>query len=150
MPVNQTCFAILITYHNIICKGKKHYCVPHPNSILQLLDKYHKIIIHRRWLFQCERNLEEQGFIRRQRRWKHLQDNEIRSDSSIWVLTLKGAQFLASKMVAGASNLANMIRAWLKGDDKRFPNNQSSEESDVNIGHTEDLKKLLAKIGTPF
>lgn len=119
--MNNTKHSHLITFYKIQVKGKKHYSTPHPDTIRDLLKRFHNIDIGRRWHFQCTHDLEEAGYINRQRRWEKLPGPEIKSLSSIFVLTVKGLQYLIRKGVSGARGLLKGILDWLHKDDRRRP-----------------------------
>lgn len=148
--INTSKLALLITFLHITVKGKKHYCEPHPNTLLELLEKYHNITIQRRWLFQCLLDLETAGLIRRQRRWLKVHDNEIRSTSSLWWFTIRGAKYLARKSIRGAQELLRSMLTWLHRGDDRRPTYKDIAEINAPTTREEALKrlhKLIADIG---
>lgn len=119
--MNATKLAIFITLHAIFVNSKKHYIVPAPNTIIELLEKFHHIRIKRRWLFYCMLYLRVKKHIRMRRRWLQIQGKGILSQPSMITITTKGAQFLKSKMIAGSRELFIRMKKFLEGDDKRFP-----------------------------
>ena len=148
--VNETKLALLITFLSILVKGKNHYCEPRPDTTIELLRKFHNITIGRRWFFQCMFDLEDAGFMRRQRRWIFQPGPQIESNSSLWWFTLRGAKYLVSKSIRGAQELLRSMADWLHRDDKRRPVAKDLSESGDIIG-AEDLrqriKHLLRDIG---
>ena len=140
--VNETKLAILITFLSILVKGKIHYCEPRPDTTLELLKKFHGIEIGRRWFFQCMLDLEKAGYMRRQRRWYLQLGPSIRSDSSLWWFTIRGAKFMASKMIRGARELLHIMTDWLHRDDKRRP----AVKDVLDVGENYDRAAALAKI----
>jgi len=149
--VNETKTAILITFLSILVKGNIHYCEPRPNSAIELLKKFHGIEIGRRWFFQCMLDLEDAGLMRRQRRWYFQDDLEIRSNSSLWWFTIKGAKFLTSKMIRGAKELLHIMVAWLHRGDTRKPGpsdiSPRGEITERSVALAR-LQELLATIGS--
>lgn len=119
--MNSTRYSILITLYSILVKGKRHNCEPSPNKIIELLKSFHSIKIGRRWFFQCCRNLEDAGYISRQRRHRHTTDIGILSLPSSWVFCFKGLQYLKKNLVIGAKELARRMIDYLHRDDNRFP-----------------------------
>lgn len=150
--LNATKGALLITLLQIIVKGEKHYCTPHPKRLLELLALYHRINIERRWFFQCMHDLEDGGYVSRQRRWSKIPGNIIRSKSSIWYFTLRGAQYLSSKAVSGARDLLNRMLAWLHHDDSRQPAAGIYSTPGEEIDKAEAMRRikgLIEEIGRP-
>jgi len=148
--INSTKLAILITFLSILVKGNNHYCEPHPNTILNLLKKFHNIEIGRRWFFQCMLDLETAGYMRRQRRWIKLPGPQIKSNSSLWWFTLRGAKFLSSKMIRGARELLRLMTVWLHRGDARRPVVKDIAGNEPITDTAEALnriRELLKKIG---
>ncbi|MCK9432338.1 MAG: hypothetical protein M0R00_05210 [Candidatus Omnitrophica bacterium] len=112
---------ILITLFKILETGKKHYAAPSVNSIIKTIARHHNKMVGRRWLFQCLADLEEAGYITRQKRYDKNAEGKIEQIPSLWTFTLKGAQYLYKKCVAGAGTLVKTILSWLNRGDKRWP-----------------------------
>ena len=140
--INQTKFAILITFLQILVKGKIHYCEPHPDTTIELLAKYHNIQIHRRWFFQCMLDLETAGFMRRQRRWREGPDPDLLSNTSLWWFTIRGARFLCSKMIRGSQELLKSMLNWIHRGDDRLPTAKDLGDIDTPTTREEALEKL--------
>lgn len=148
--VNATKLACLIALLKILVKGKKHYCQPRPNTLIELLEKYHKIYIQRRWFFQCMRDLEDQGLICRKRRWIHTDDNTVYSESSLWFFTIRGAQFLKSKAISGAADLLKRMLEWLHRDDSRQPDMKTLAPREPEIDRAEGIRRVQALLEAVF
>jgi hypothetical protein len=142
--VNATKLAILITFLSILVKGKIHYCEPHPDTTIGLLLKFHGIEIGRRWFFQCMLDLETAGYMRRQRRWLKLPGPEIRSNSSLWVFTIRGIKFLVSKSIRGAQELLKSMLSWMHRGDNRRP----TEKDLAGTGEAIDREEAIIRIKT--
>jgi len=102
-------------------QGKSHYSTAAINSILDLLSKFHKINIKRRWLFQCLKDLTDAGLIKRDTRF--VQDNNglITQIPSMIIFKLKGICWLARMGVKGAKEVYKSMTKFLQKDDQRFP-----------------------------
>jgi len=131
-------------------KGDTHSIQPTPNKMIDLLKASHFISIGRRWYFQCMRDLEDDGLIKRQRRWLQLPGPEIRSNTSLWSFTLKGMQYLSANLVYGARETVHNMIAYFKRNDKRFPRpsdifpGEEITEQSVALAR---LRELLKPIG---
>lgn len=148
--INATKLALLITFLSILVKGKIHYCEPRPDTTIGLLQKYHGIEIGRRWFFQCMLDLETAGYMRRQRRWLKLTGPEIRSDSSLWWFTIRGAKFLVSKSIRGAQELLKSMLTWMHRGDDRRPTAQDMQTIAPFMDREaalEKIQKLIRDIG---
>lgn len=119
--MNSSKAALMITLFSCTSQGKNHYSVASVQKILQLLKKYHKIEIKRRWIFQCLRDLLDAGLIARKQRYKNKPGGEIRQIPSMITFTLRGAKYLVSRRVSGAMRLLKNILSWLKNKDQRWP-----------------------------
>ena len=148
--MNNSKHATIITLYSILVKGKKHYCTPYPVTLLSLLEKIHNINIGRRWLFQCLHDIEEAGYITRQRRWENIQGPEIRSLSSIFALTVRGLQYLIKKGVGGAKGLLRQTLDWLHKKDRRQPTAKDLLQYDKRVDDEKMIsliRELIKKIG---
>lgn len=119
--MNNTKHSHLITFYEIQVKGKKHYITPHPDTIRELLKRFHNIDIGRRWHFQCTHDLEEGGYISRVKRPVFNRETGVFSRPSIFSLTVKGLKYLISKGVSGARALLKPMFDWLHRNDNRRP-----------------------------
>jgi hypothetical protein len=73
-------------------QAKKTYTQVSINKILELLTQFYGVHVGRRRVFQCLRELEDDGYICRQRRYLRLAGGLIRSIPSSWSLTPKGIE----------------------------------------------------------
>lgn len=122
--MNNTKFAIMSTILACLGGGRVSYkySLISINKIIELLKKHYNIEVKRRWVFQCLRDLLDQGYISRQPRRGKNSDGAVWQKSSIIAITLKGARFLFSRQVLGAKQLISSIMAWMRDNiDKRFP-----------------------------
>lgn len=119
--MNKTKHAILITFYSIQSKGNNHYCKPAPNRTIKLLKEFHKTDIKRSWFFQCCKDLEMDGYIKREVRRLYPPGPEIRQIPSMWTFTIKGALYLKANRVVGADQLVKNMIAWINKNDGRWP-----------------------------
>lgn len=119
--MNSSKAAIMITLFSCMGQGKKHYSVVSVEKILQLLKKYHKIEIQRRWTFQCLSDLLNAGYITRKQRYIRRGGGLIGQIPSMVSFSLQGAKYLVSRRVSGAVRLLKNILSWVTGDDQRWP-----------------------------
>lgn len=148
--LNATAHALLVTYSQILVKGKKHYCQPRPDTTIDLLQSRHKITIKRRWFFQSVRNLVLDGFLTRKRRPRVMPDHTIRSKPSLWSFTFKGAQYLCAKAVEGSKSIISAMINHFKDDDHRYPGPSDilpGEEIMERSAALARLQELIEKIG---
>lgn len=143
--MNNTKMAILITLFTCTSQGKKHYSLISINKIIALLKKLHKTQVKRRWVFQCIRDMINAGLLSRKARYLHKSDGTINQLSSITAITLKGAKLLVSKRVSGAFLLLKNIMAWIKNQDKRFPNKEDYTKQ-RNTEMDEQERRALEKL----
>ena len=148
--MNNAKMSILITLLSCTSQGKNHYSKVCTDKIISLLEKFHSITVKRRWIFQCMRDLEDAGLISRRQRYKQGDSGVIRQMSSITSFTIKGASFLVKKRVSGSVLMLKRIIAWIKGQDKRWP-----DKKDVQNGEwwpddplqAQRLKEMMAGVG---
>lgn len=148
--LNATKHAIILTFKSILVKGKVHFCRPRPDIILELLKKYHNIKIGRRWFFACMSDIENSNLMRRTRRWTKSEDNSIKSNPSMWVFTFRGMQYLKTKLISGAQEIAKLTIDWMHRNDKRFPQPSNifpTEERTEQVEALAMLQDLIKDIG---
>lgn len=123
MNIGPTKFATMVTLLRIMLKGGKHYAVPAPDTIRDLLAKYHGHHIKRRWLFQCLADLEAAGLIRRRRRYQRVNLRQWKQKPSLIVFTFGGVEFLYRRSVAGAGRIRQALLNYLNSQSSkpRFP-----------------------------
>ena len=102
-------------------QGQKHYSTAAINTILELLSKFHKIKIKRRWLFQCMKDLTDAGLIKRNTRYVQDSNGLISQIPSMIIFKLKGVVWLVKMGVKGAKEVYKTMVKFLKKEDKRFP-----------------------------
>lgn len=119
--MNNSKAALMITLFSCMRQGENRYTLASIHKIQELLSKYHKIDIQRRWTFQCVRDMLDAGYITRKQRYKRRDGGMIAQLSSIVSFTLKGARYLVQKRVSGALRLLKSILNFVTGDDKRWP-----------------------------
>jgi len=88
--LNAAKHSLLISVRATLSQGKKTYTQVLINKILELLLQFHGVHVGRRRVFQCLRELKDDGYISRQRRYLRLAGGLIRSIPSLWSLTPKG------------------------------------------------------------
>ena len=142
--MNNTKFAILATI--FFCLGGKSfkYSLVSIDKIIELLKKHHNIVVKRRWVFQCIRDLIDAGFLSRKSRRGKNSDGSVWQKSSILAFTLRGARFLFSKGVMGAKNLIASILAWIRRkNDNRFPSKTEIITDDLDGSERRRLLDLV-------
>ena len=127
--MNNTKPSIMTTLFFCMGQGKSHYSTAAINTILELLEKFHKIEIKRRWLFQCLKDLTDAGLIKRSARYRQSYDGLISQIPSMIIFTLKGTAWLSRMGIKGAKELYKSMVNFLGKQDKRFP-----REKDFNDG----------------
>jgi hypothetical protein len=148
--MNNCKMSLLITLFKVIVNTKNHYAAPSVNSILGLLEKHHHVEVRRRWLFQCLRDLEDAGYITRRIRRVKQGDGAILQVPSLWAFSLKGAQYLFKKCVAGAGDLMHKMLTWLNKGDSRWPETPKLSLPPTDVRGQEGMfhiGKILASLG---
>ena len=140
--MNNTKTAFLITLYRILVKGKKHYASPSVDKLIELLSARHDIDIRRRWAFQCLHDIEALGYINRQERFIRDPNGGWLQIPSLISITLKGARKLFNLGVDGAAQLCKEIMGWIRGGDKRWPNNSTHPLPIEKISASGGLVKL--------
>jgi len=102
-------FAILHTLWSICAKHQKLYCFPSVGRIQEYLHRYHGFCIRRRTIFWHLRWLEDEGWIKRQRRAKRMKDGTFKGSSSLYFITDKAAKYL-KKIVNFGRKLVSSLR----------------------------------------
>ena len=148
--MNNTKTAIFITIYRILVKGKKHYCKPSVQSILELIAARHKTTVKSRWAFQCLADIEQLGYITRHERYTKLSDGTYKQKSSMITITLRGARKLFDMGIEGAAKLVQDILNWLRGTDKRWPDykpNLGPQTKTTIEGGLVNIGNILASLG---
>lgn len=144
--MNNTKHAFFITIFRILVKGQKHYAVPSVDALIELLERRHATAIKRRWAFQCLRDLEVLGYIRRHVRYVRRNDSAYKQIPSMISITLKGARALYSWGVAGGETLIKQILGWIHRGEKKWPQYQN----ELNKTSDERSPGGLVKLGDLF
>jgi hypothetical protein len=148
--MNNTKNSLFLTLYAIVVKGKNHYSVARPATLLGLLYNFHGIEIKKRWLYQCMMDIADAGYIRRRRRFRQQGAGEIRRLPQMVVITNKGVKYLKAKMVSGAATALKKMLTWLKRVDGRFPRPQDVThpqpitDTDAALAH---IKEIIKEIG---
>ncbi len=119
--MNASKASLMITIFMSTSQGKNHYTVSAINTFLLNLEKFHKIKIKRRWLFQCLADLLTAGYIRRKARYVNDHNGLITQIPSMITFTLKGVVWMVRMGVKGARKIHKNMVKYLKKDDNRFP-----------------------------
>ena len=141
----------MITVFFSMGQGKNHYTVTSIDTLLLNLAKFHKIIIKRRWLFECLRWLLDNGYIKRKQRYAHDDIGLITQIPSMITFTLKGIIWLKNMGVVGAKKIYKSMVKWLNKGDKRFPKDSDFDDGSYKAKTPEDQKRLndlLTSVGT--
>lgn len=119
--MNRSKSAIMITLFVCMGQGKNHYTKASIDKLQELLYKYHKIQVGRRWIFYCIKYLLEMNFITKKKRYKNSSTGKIRQKPSLHAITLEGARYLVAKKVKGAWKLLKSILNYLARKEGRWP-----------------------------
>ena len=119
--MKHTKSCLLITLFAAMRNGEVHYTKASVDALRGLLKRFHGISVGRRRLFDCLRDFQEKGVIRRQERYRHDENGEIRQISSMISFTIKGIKVLVQRQVRGAKKLYDTMISWWKKKDGRFP-----------------------------
>lgn len=143
--MNNTKSALIITLFSCMGQGTNHYTAVSVNKILELLELYHSIVVKRRWLFTCLRDLLDSNIITRRSRFSNEENGVIFQLPSMISFTLKGAKYLVSKRVSGSLRLLKAILNFIKCGDRRWPQPVDIIKPKEN-GNIKDDKRRLANI----
>ena len=143
--MKNTKMSVIITLWALMGKSKKSYATPSWHSIETLLLKYHKVKVKRRWIFQCLRDMADEGLVARRKRYRLNGEAKIEQLPGIITFTLAGLKYLVAKKVAGAYQALKDMMAWIQGKDRRFPERKdiapdmSDAEIQENLGRLRDI-----------
>jgi len=107
--MTSRCEAILITLKSVGDEYDKHYSWPSQEKILELLERFHGILVSRRTLNRDLGWLEENGFIERLRRHFRNRRGQLILRSTLYFLKRK------------AHKVFNSLWNWLNWHHHRFP-----------------------------
>jgi len=145
--LNAAKASIMITIFFSSGQGKKHYTVSAIDTFLLNLEKFHKISIKRRWIFQCFRDLLDEGYIRRKARHRH-DHNGLITQIPSWVwFTLKGVVWLVRMGVSGAKKVHKSMVTYLKQKDKRSPTKTEYNDGSYWPADPDERKNLKGLLG---
>jgi hypothetical protein len=140
--MNNTKFAVFITIFACIGLRTGYYTVVGRGKIIQLLKKHHNITVGYRWVGECLRFLEQNGYIMRRYRYDNSIVGWVKQFSSILTPTIKGAKFLIKRRVEGASLVLKNILAWINKRDKRFPTREDYIKDKINKMNLDEKRRL--------
>jgi len=124
--------------------GKKHYTQARIDTILNILKVKHGIEVKRRWIFRILKDMEEEGLIKRKKRFENREDGKIYELPSIFSFTIQGAKQLYRLGVRGAKRLLDSLFSWFSRRDRRFPEPEEDWNGKEFISG-EEAKKLISK-----
>jgi len=137
----------MVTLFACMSQGENHYSRVSISKIQELLEKFHKIHVKRRWIFYCLADLLENKLITRKSR--HVKDHNglITQVPSLLAFRLKGVAYLVSKYVVGAKKLYKSMVKFGRKDDKRWPDKVFKEDTSYRPATTEERKRLNDLVG---
>jgi len=135
--VNNAKSAIMITLFSCMGQGKNHYTRVSINKIQELLAKFHKIHVKRRWIFYCMRYLMDENLITKKKRFRNDDDGLINQIPSLHSFTIAGMKYLVAKRVTGAWKLLKAMIKHAINKDKRWPKTK-------DIGLPKDFEQFKA------
>ena len=147
--MNMGQYQTLFTYSKIMEKGKKHYCVPSPKSMMGLLLKYHQRDISESTYFRDTHFLNEENYITRKERWDIHDPQKPRRKPSIISPTIKGVKYLIQMGVGGLQHVLHQMIMWARKGDNRFPLVPNTETVTVNdyVAELEKIRSRAIKLG---
>ena len=151
--LNAAKASIMITMFFSMGQGENHYTVTSMDKLVLNLEKFHDIKIGRRWVFQCTRDLEDAGYIRRRTRYRHNAEGLISQIPSMFTFTLRGVVWLVKMGIKGALEKYKDMMRYLKKNDGRFPARADFDDGSCEQVDPEGLKRLnnlLEGIGNPI
>ena len=120
--MGNTKWSILVVMISCMDVRGNPYTKARIDRIRELLKSRHGVIVGRRWVFKCIQSFVAAGLISRRTRYKKDGGGAIRQMSSLFAFTIKGARLMMSKKIEGSVLLLKQIINWMRGKDKRFPN----------------------------
>ena len=135
--MKNTKVSLLVTLFACMGNGNSHYTKAHVDVIIDLLAKIHETKVKRRWIFECLRYLEDNGLIKRKKRYKRQDDGTILQTSSMISFTFKGVKELYKLGVRGARQLLDTMLKWWQKKDGRFPEPEPELRSIEPMSNTE-------------
>jgi len=148
--VNNAKSAIMITLFSCMSQGKNHYSRVSINKIQELLGKFHKIHVKRRWIFYCMRYLMDENLITKKKRYRNDDDGLINQIPSLHSFTQKGMDYLSKKRVTGAWRVLKAMIKHAMNKDKRWPKKEDvglPKDFEQFKPSKEDWKNLFGIVG---
>ena len=148
--MNNTKSAIMITLFACMSQGKKHYTRVSIDKIQELLERFHKIHVKRRWIFYCVRFLMDEDLVTKKKRYLNDDNGLINQIPSLHSFTISGMKYLVSKHVNGALKALKCMMNYIMNKDKRWPGTKDiglSKDFERFIPSKEDWKNLLGNLG---
>ena len=125
--VNNTKLGILVFLTKVRKKGGKNYFTPSVESIKNSLKAFHNLSVNKSWIYKCLADLDETGFITRQKRYVRLPGGQFKSKISMLSFTYKGIKWLHALGIPDLNGLMKSMLSFAKSGDKRWP-----KEKDIN------------------
>lgn len=145
--MNNTKPSIMTTLFFCMGQGKSHYTRAAINTILELLSKFHKTNIGRRWLFQCLKDFIDEGLIKRKPFYKRYENGLITQIPSGYWFKLKGIVWLVNMGVKGAKEVYKSMVTFIEKEDERSPNRKDFDDGSWKPETPEDKKALDYLLG---
>lgn len=134
--------SLIITLFFCMGQGKSHYSTAAINTILELLKKFHKIEIKRRWLFQCLKDITDTGLIKRDTRYRQDNNGQISQIPSMIFFKLKGIVWLVNMGVKGAKDIYKKMVTHIRGKDKRSPKQEDFDDGSYKPADPDEKARL--------
>jgi len=131
---------IINTLLGVAAKYRKGYCYPSQKKILNLLDRFHRVVFSLRTLNRRLAWLEAEGYIKRQRRSYRMPDGSIRFQTTLYKLTRKTYLYIGSlvRKLRGLGKKAPYEKAANPG--RLATNNEESPDEGRTLTKLEVLK----------
>lgn len=84
----------------------------------------------------------------RKRRWARTEDEEIRSLSSLFALTVRAYKYLRKKGVSGAEKLLKPMFKWMHRHDERMPRPEELDPGETRTDRDTAIKRIKDLIET--
>ena len=136
----------LQTIHALQKKYGKNYCFPSQKKIIDLLEKFHGVVVKRRQLNYILAYLEKEQFIDRKRRLKKNKDGKIVFNTTLYWLKKRAWVYMSKILRSIQSAGFNLREAFKKAKEKKIP----SEESERYLLSEEERQKNLDRLRLIF
>jgi hypothetical protein len=145
--MHHTKTATMITLFACMSQGKNHYTVAAPNTLRKLLKIHYIIEIGRRWFFQSMKDITDDGYIKRDTRYRQDHNGIISQIPSMVIFKLRGIVQLVKMNVKGAKEVYKSMVTYLKKDDGRFPSRTDFDDGSYSPPDPDERKKLEGLLG---